>query len=690
MTGRSPQQPAKRFLAAFCVVLLALALTVVFWFPLWTGGGLVGGDLYSYFFPQKTFLADSLSAGEFPLWNNRTGLGYPLVAESQTGLLYPPNQILYRLFDANTAYHANQLLHYVLAFVFAWAYARKLGLSAIAASFAALVYTYGWFPPRICLEWAIIGGTWLPASLWAVESFLQTRHLKSLFLLSASLAMALLAGHYNLAFITDLVLVAYIPLRLWFTAEQLPVETITLRRRCATGLFVTMALSFTLAACQLVPTWELRQRSQRSETAKTGYGHLPPWYWSQAIMPLRWYRADVDLDRLLNENLPAGTEMTNKVEAHLYFGLAPLAVILAGLILRGRDVFDRRLIIWCLLGAAALVYTPGWLLPITRHLPGFSFFMGPGRYGIVVTMAAALLAGASLNRLLERLSSTTTWLLVGALFAVTAGDLWIVSRQVTYGFLLSNPPMSFVEESPVADLLAQEAQPPRLYSPGANLTNILGTASYPVYLGLGPEEYFDPTLKLPAPFSLAEPPPADQLRSLQRAGVTHILSGQPLEKLNWPTQLLWVGADPFLHRAWGRHPHEPLFLYRLTETRGRADWEDPSDGDTAEVVASRSNSVTIRANSVSGGRLILTDLAFPGWSVTVDGAPAETETVDEMFRGVEVPPGEHRIVWNYRPRSLYWGTMISLATVICWAILGHLRFWHPRWWDWFATSAFKQ
>lgn len=661
-------------------------MTVIFWLPLWSGGGLIGGDLYSYFFPQKTLLAESLAAGEFPLWNNRTGFGYPLVAESQTGLLYPPNQLFYRFFDANTAYHANQLLHYVLAFVFTWGYTRKLGLSTVSATFAALVYTYGWFPPRICLEWAIIGGAWLPASLWAAESFLQSRAWRYLFLLSASLAMAMLAGHYNLAFITQLLLTAYIPLRLWLAGNQLPAATQTNRLRCLLALYAAIALSFTMAAGQLLPTAELRQRSQRSESAKAGYGHIPVWYWSQVATPWLWYGSDVDLDRLLNENLPLESELTNKVEAHLYFGLIPLAVVAIGLFWHGREIIDRRFLIWSGLGIAALLYTPGWLLPLTGKLPGFSFFMGPGRYGIVVTLAFALLAGRALETLLPRRSIVASRLLIGVLFAATTLDLWIVSRQVTYAVQVAHPSLDALPSSPVANFLSRETQPSRVYSPGANLTNILGTASFPIYLGIGPQEYFDETLPLPAPFSLESPPPADQLKLLQKAGVTHILAGQSLEGLNWPLEFLWYGTDPFLHRAWARSPAQPLFLYRLNNTRGRVSWSDPAPGDTAEIIDYRQNSATIRANSESGGRLILTDLAYPGWEVSVDGAATTTVTVDGLYRGIDLPAGEHRVVWKYHPRSLYWGAIISLMTVILWAAVGHIRYWHPQRLNWFATD----
>src|SRR5689334_7298307 len=90
---------------------LALGLTIVFWLPIWCGAGFVGGDVYSYFFPQKVIYSESLHAGELPLWNDRAGFGYPLLAESQTGIFYPPNLVLYRLLDPHSAFHVSFLLH---------------------------------------------------------------------------------------------------------------------------------------------------------------------------------------------------------------------------------------------------------------------------------------------------------------------------------------------------------------------------------------------------------------------------------------------------------------------------------------------------------------------------------------------------------------------------------------------------
>ena len=129
----------KHMVSLISVIGAATALTYIFWSDLWHGGGPIGGDLYTYFFPQKQFLAEQLSRGAFPLGNPLVGHGYPLIAESQTGPFYVFNLIFYRFLDVNTAYSIVQLLHYILAFVFTWMFARRLELSYWGAGLAALV-----------------------------------------------------------------------------------------------------------------------------------------------------------------------------------------------------------------------------------------------------------------------------------------------------------------------------------------------------------------------------------------------------------------------------------------------------------------------------------------------------------------------------------------------------------------------
>ncbi len=51
-----------------------------------------------------------------------------------------------------------------------------------------------------------------------------------------------------------------------------------------------------------------------------------------------------------------------------------------------------------------------------------------------------------------------------------------------------------------------------------------------------------------------------------------------------------------------------------------------------------------------------------GWSVTIDGKPADYFRADYLLRAMELPAGEHRVVWKFRAPA--WG-MTSAVTLTC-------------------------
>ena len=73
--GTHPKPAKDAYRAPALAFVTAVGLTVIFWGPLWEGGGLIGGDLYTYFFPQKVYYAAHLQQGELPFWNNLAGHG---------------------------------------------------------------------------------------------------------------------------------------------------------------------------------------------------------------------------------------------------------------------------------------------------------------------------------------------------------------------------------------------------------------------------------------------------------------------------------------------------------------------------------------------------------------------------------------------------------------------------------------
>ena len=660
---------------------LGVALSFVFWSKLWTGGGLIGGDIYSYFFPQKQLYAEGLEAGHIPLWNHRTSFGYPVIAESQTGAFYPPHLLLYRVLDINSAYNANQLLHYVLAFVFTWLLARELKLSAAGAALAATVYTYGWSPPRISLEWAIIGASWLPLAIWWTERFLARRDARWLVGLSVTLCLQMLAGHYNLAFITQLLVVAYAGLRLWFcrTASTESTAASPRRVRSATSVVLAIGLGLCLAAPQLVPTWQLKRSSQRETIDGVefdpGHGHIPPLYLSQVVASWWfWHSPEVNRDQALTQlDTLAISSGTNQTEAHLYFGLAPLLIIgICVISPRARSyLWNRETALWLLLSVAAVVYATGWLLPVSQHLPGFGFFRGPGRYGLITTLGVALIAGRALNSLSQHGHLWKTTLVTGVVLAATVVDLSYVARVVTVSPVLNEPVLPRLEHSVIRQHLQQFDGVPRLYAPGPNLPNLLGVSSVPEYLGIGPGQYYDSELRAPTLDGLTP----DFVAWAERSGITHILSLDPLDTQAFDdVELVVASPDPFLNPAWARAPDQSLYLYELKSTRGRAYFDPADSGQRVNSVDVQIDSVSLDVTTDEPATLVLTDLAYPGWQVTVDDQPAEPLAINGLFRGVELPTGSHRVEWTYRPRSLRVGIVLAaIGLVLCVAVFVRCR-----------------
>jgi hypothetical protein len=290
---------------------------------------------------------------------------------------------------------------------------------------------------------------------------------------------------------------------------------------------------------------------------------------------------------------------------------------------------------------------------------------------MVTALGVALLAAYVLDRWVNACRSRwvqRAWFLLAAV--LTTADLWTVNHWWLtnprfYAVMVADPPINHRHESAVGMALAQYGAPPRMYAPGPNLPTLTGFPATPTYLGLSPAQYYDPQLTLPRPEH--EPPTTEELSRqvvwLQRAGVTHILSEQPLAAPVWPVHLVWQGFDRLLNPSWARW-HEPLYLYALSGSRGRLAWDDDHESGAVRAVVHRPGRIEVDAETSRERTLVLTDLAYPGWEVTVDDAPAEVLTVDEMFRGVRIPPGRHQVVWKYRPRSFDWGLLVTAAAAV--------------------------
>lgn len=119
----------------------------------------------------------------------------------------------------------------------------------------------------------------------------------------------------------------------------------------------------------------------------------------------------------------------------------------------------------------------------------------------------------------------------------------------------------------------------------------------------------------------------------------------------------------------------PVMEVILESADERASPAGPSsDASPLETVAVSSygpDAITLDVTAASPGWVVVSELFFPGWEVTVDGEPSPIHKANEVLRAVAVGPGHHVLEMVYRPLSLRVGAAVSAFTLIAlaWSVL---------------------
>ena len=148
---------------------------ITFWIVVWCGEAWLGysswlyHDLAHHHYPWRVWSGAQWSAGYLPLWAP-IGHGFPFVAESQGGALYPPNIVLWMLLPSTIALNWSIGLHHLLALWGVFLLARYEGRSSTAALIAAVAYGFsgffishlvylGFFQVMGWLPWMVLGSS---------------------------------------------------------------------------------------------------------------------------------------------------------------------------------------------------------------------------------------------------------------------------------------------------------------------------------------------------------------------------------------------------------------------------------------------------------------------------------------------------------------------------------------------------
>ncbi len=116
----------------------------------------------------------------------------------------------------------------------------------------------------------------------------------------------------------------------------------------------------------------------------------------------------------------------------------------------------------------------------------------------------------------------------------------------------------------------------------------------------------------------------------------------------------------------------------MVSGREGAPGEAVDEVGSAQIVAYSSEEITLQVDVQTADNepalLVLSDAYYPGWQATIDGTEAPIYAANHLFRGLFVQPGEHTVVFSYRPQSWRQGVGISLFGLLILAVL-LLRAW---------------
>jgi len=203
-------------------------------------------DTLRQLYPWRTLATDELKNNRIPLWNPYNFSGSPLLANTQSGVLYPLT-LIYWAFSQPIAWAFLVLLQPLLAAIGTYLYCRSIQLKPPSAFFAGITYAYCMFMITF-LEYNSINhvALWLPFLLYFLENIVRKWSTRFVILFELCATSAALAGHLQIFMYVMIFSGAYLFVRLKTTKKRWDIAT--------TILFL---LPFGLSAIQLFPTAEL-------------------------------------------------------------------------------------------------------------------------------------------------------------------------------------------------------------------------------------------------------------------------------------------------------------------------------------------------------------------------------------------------------------------------------------------------
>ena len=673
-------------------------------------------DVFSYFFHFKHIGVEMLFSGDLPFWNKFVFSGTPFMATYHLNLFHPGNLafLLPRYYGWNTYI----VLSHLLAALGFYLYTRKLTpliwprlIGSLTYAFSGLMTTWSEFGTAV---WAMAA---LPYILLSVDQFLAGKS-KYLLLLTFSAASLALSGHVQILTYLCLLVPTYALFQTRSVKQLLFLGT-------AFGLGILVA-SFQLIPTFLFYQDSIRGLESYASGFNYGlthplqlirlwaadfYGHPSTYnhfsdhyyheyvnylgaftlafiipilfrrgtrFWSLVFLSSLFLAISHPISQFLfSVNIPI---LTFSSASRLFFLTGASAAVLLTMSLSRLDKLSYRLHIFLIIGILLLA-SGLWLaiVPQTSLVISLRNLVIPG----------SIMSLTAISLILPRR------LLLPLLFLLMAFDMGRFYTKY-------NPfvPAKFAyPPTPTTQFLTSKTDNFRI----VQTSGMMPPNTWAAY-GLDSSEGYDPLhlLSYNRFYHLSEGKPYDSKpgRYLQLED----FQSKFLDALNVGYFLVASDSSPTTlnSRIAAEYPlvfqDAHSYVYQNPTARDRAYFVDRvssfdsqsalidslsnatlDPATTAAIVSSSTYSasssalvkdivytgsdIAVTVSTPQDNFLVLADTYAPGWTVTIDAAPAEILSANLAFKAVAVPAGDHRVVFHYLPPGWELGLSIGLISL---------------------------
>ena len=683
------------------------------------------GDVAFMFHPWLLYGAREVAHGRLPLWNPHAFAGAPAFANPQTAYLFPLHWLMLVL-GAPLGVTIITLLKLVIAGVGTYAFLRLVPVSPLPALLGAIAFMWSG-PLVVWMQWSY-GSTMatVPVLMVATEMFVREPRRRRVAILALALALVILSGYPQGAFVAIMLAGAWAASRSWRRAAIVPTAL-------RFGLAGTLGLG--LAAVQILPFVEYLFVSS-------------VFFQRNALSPPRFFPVEGALTALMpllfgipTQGNFSGPLNFNEIQVHVGVPALLTASLAASIVVPKRAVAFSAVV---LVVGVSVVYDLPPLSPLLSAVPPFSLIASQ-RCLPAVMFAVAMLAALTLDGLgtvptqMHPLRTRFTLGLWTTVFGVAAGILaWSTLREgglrgglVASGALVAATMLLLLHQMrrggmtsrlglvalevisvvPIA-MLYQPSIPSSLFYPappaairyvqtetaatkerviniGWNLGSLYGLYDVRGYDGMTPrwmEQLVGPGTVGPLGNGGMDITISPELPLFDLLGIRYVVTGPGAPAPRVDLLPVYEGADGRVYRndralprafvVHGRRCADDASQLRLlhghdVDLRSEVLLSDcpraPASGPPgnlrmAELVDYQPQVVRVRAESDRPGYLVLTDTWFPGWRATVDGRPARVWRANYAVRAVWIPPGRHDVVLQYAPLILRVGVIVTAAS----------------------------